>query len=145
MKNRGYLLLFIFLALGFSFSGCATTSQPTPPPVLTELITIDGSLGAAWTWNAKTSFSVNEYVGIGVRWETPSRAITRFAKTTKRDGIVVLERTWNVSVGGRNMRGTHGFTSWRFDQPGNYTVEVYALDSKSNRSNTLIYTFTVTQ
>ena len=136
-------LMLTLMTLGFVLMACATTGsgEPVPPPVLTSFITVTQNNGITQQWVPETSFPETEGINVGIRGDNPGKTnIRQFVFTIKSDGVEVNKFTTNVSIS--NLQFTQYIGSFRFS-PGDYVVEVYAVDRRGNQSNTLSTAFSV--
>jgi hypothetical protein len=144
MKN-GLILAFVVL-LVFGFMACDNgngSSNNGTAPNLTEFITMDGNVTSGWT--EKTTFSTTGKLGVGIKGTDPEQDMTKYFLTFKKNETQVLTAERNAPTGYNNGNFTHLLGSWSQTnaQQGQYSVEIYAIDSKGNKSNTLTANFSV--
>jgi hypothetical protein len=136
MKNKlAWALLAVVLA------GCATLQNPGTAPELTDFAVMLQPDVNNPVWAPQNEFTTFDEIQTGVNGADPDKDIRRFVFTVKRnDGTVFLEKEFTLKIGAASF--THYFGHW-IAPAGAYTVEVYAVDRKGNKSNTLKADFTV--
>jgi hypothetical protein len=136
MKHTLVLVLGVLLVFGFVSCETDAPANLGTPPLLTDFITLTHEDGVAKNWNPASSFPKGHGINVGIKGSDPDKDIQKFVLTfyegeTKLQDV---ERTHSVNgspftqyIGSfpRNIAGT------------DYSVEVYAVDAKGNKSNTL--------
>jgi len=89
----------------------------------------------------RTEFTTAEGINFYISGRDQDKNVRQFVALCKNDaGVVVLNHTWDISINNASFKQGICY----FNEPvGNYTLEVYVVDSKKNRSNTLSTNFTV--
>jgi len=129
-------IVALLAAIGLSMAACGDGSSD-PAPTLTGFITMTEANAIAQQWVPKTSFQAAENIGVGIRGSNPSsQNVERFVITAKKNGVVTDTFTYS----GLSIASGYDFSQFISPlnlDPGNYTLEVYAADSKGNKSNVL--------
>ncbi|MCL2214557.1 MAG: hypothetical protein FWC06_05030, partial [Treponema sp.] len=124
------------------------TQKGTPPPVLTAFVPQMNEDGLFFSkWNPAYIFSENDYIGFGIKFNSPVNNITKTVFKFKNSaGEVIDTREFTSDLNaGNNLTRFYG--SWNTGEIpiGSYTVECSIVDSKGLVSNTLTTAINVTR
>jgi hypothetical protein len=137
MKVKGKLVSFgVLLVFGFVLGSCATLKDPGAAPELVGLY-----MGFHPDVGQITEFTTTDEINFYTSGRDQDRNVRKFVALCKNsEGVVTLNNTWNIPINSTSFDQGIGW----FNLPtGNYTFEVYVVDSKNNTSNTLSTNFTV--
>jgi len=136
-------LLACLLTLSLIFVSCNSDTKDDTVPNLTDFITLTVDDAKIGRWNPKTTFLTTDRIDVAVKGTDSDLNITKLVFTLKKaDGTLVDTRNVPYSI------KDNPFVLFGMGGPvtlpkGNYTAEVYAVDAKNNKSNTLSKSFTV--
>jgi hypothetical protein len=144
MKNRPRAVLsIVFLTVGFALMACVTTGSDNAgtAPVLTDFITVTEKDSIERHWISAAAFTVRDGINVGIKGSDPDMDVIKFILTLKKDNAEVKRFEQNIAENVTEF--TQFMGSFPVHTTGSYTVEVYCVDKKSNRSNVLIAAFEV--
>ena len=137
----GILLIFSCVLVSCD-TGSSSETVPNEPgsnitsgtaPNLTSVI---AGTGNNFTWTSKTKFGVSEPIYLKIEGTDPDKDIIKFMITTQKGNTLVGNYERNVNLIDSPFSYYNG--SWAFSPAGNdWTINVYAIDAKNNKSNTL--------
>lgn len=139
MKNTFNLFAIIALVavIGFSFFACSST--PSNPGSTPELVGLYLSLYP--DVGPRTEFTATDGLCYYIAGRDQDKDVKKAVALCKNDsGIVVLNRTTDIRINSISFNYSIGTYKLAI---GNYTLEVYVIDSKGNISNTLSTDFKV--
>ena len=135
--------LVCLLTLSLIFVSCNSDTKDDTVPNLTDFITLIIADYKNPQWTPKTTFTTSDQIDVGIKGTDSDLNITKLVFTLKKaDGTLVDTRNVPYSI------KDNPFVLFGMGGPvtlpkGNYTAEVYAVDAKNNKSNTLSKSFTV--
>ncbi|GHV86627.1 hypothetical protein AGMMS50230_22350 [Spirochaetia bacterium] len=148
LKFNILVLAFFLLCCSTVLAGNNKDTSPGTAPIITEATTVTNESRWKRIWDPKTSFLHYENMGIAIRGIIdPDKDVTEFVIIVKReDGTLVFEpRIIKKTMKFENFDIFFGL--WSFYVRNNiekYTFEIYCLDKKGNKSNTVTVEVTVT-
>jgi hypothetical protein len=132
-------LLVCLLTLSLIFVSCDSDKKDVPN--LTDFITLATDDAKNGRWVPKTTFLTTDHIEAAVKGTDSDLNVTKFVFTLKKDDGTIVGSTDKAGPAKVNP-----FVAWMgyWTLPkGNYTIEVYAVDAKNNKSNTLSKSITV--
>jgi hypothetical protein len=142
-KKLNFLVMLVcLLALSLVFGSCDNgNSVNGTAPELTDFIVLLIPDVNNPQWQPQNEFTTTDKVQAGIKGTDPDKDVKKFVFTIKRsDGTVFAEKEMDSTP--KDVSFTRYFGSFIFPA-GVYTAEVYAVDSKDNKSNTLTVNVTV--
>jgi hypothetical protein len=144
MKGKLGLIFGVLSVFGFVLAGCATLKAPGSTPELTDFIVLLIPDVENPQWQPQNEFTTTDEVEIGIHGTDVDKDVRIFIFTIRKsDGTLFDDR--EMTPPGDKIE-TISFTRYfgYFTFPvGAYTFEVFAVDAKRNKSNTLKVDFTV--
>ncbi|MDR1804174.1 MAG: hypothetical protein LBQ94_11275 [Treponema sp.] len=144
MKKISVLaMLALVLVFGLAFVGCSSGSNG---PELTEIYVVTrADWEAGNVLNPKTTIAANEQYMIRYIGKAPYEELTGFRIIIKRGATVVSDNERGFTTSTAPIRDNFSFVTGSYVLPaGTYTIDVYVVDTKGNKSNTKTVTLTVT-
>ena len=143
-KISGVAVLALVLVFGLASVGCG---GPDESPQLTEIYVVTrADMDAGNYYNYASTIGASEGFFIRYVGRNLYEDIVRIVITVKRGATVVNFWDWpftNPIPKGGNFLTNAGI--FKIGSAGSYTIEVYVVDAKGNKSNTRTVTLTVTQ
>jgi hypothetical protein len=127
--NKKILLVMLAVALVFGMTACKKPESTVP--VLTD-------------FTLMTRANARDEIGWGIKGNNPGKNIKEYRFTVKQGATVTFEFTRADSITGDPFTFFAGYMPASTFTAGDYTVEIYAVDTEGNESNTLTVSFTIT-
>jgi len=145
MKKTLALVLGVLLVFGFVLVSCSSEDKGTAPTI--TVTTMEVPADNSTPTNPKTTFAINERIGIRFTFTDPDKDAKGYGFTIKRpDGTIASPRSeydfYSVNNGSTSETFTFTRWAWAYGAAGTYTIEAYAYDMKDNKGTTTA-TFTV--
>jgi len=135
-------LLVCLLTLSLIFVSCNSDTKDDTVPNLTDFVTLSTDDAKNQRWNPKTTFLTTERIEAGVKGTDSDFNITKFVFTLKKaDGTLITSAPITISIARNPFTQYMGLRT--IADKGNYIIEIYAVDEKNNKSNTLSKSITV--
>jgi len=133
--------LVCLLTLSLIFVSCNSDTKDDTVPNLTDFITLSTDDAKNQRWNEKTTFLTTDHIEAGIKGTDSDFNITKFVFTIKKaDGTLITSVPLTITIARSPFERYMGY--WTLPK-GNYIIEVYAVDEKNNKSNTLSKSITV--
>ncbi|GHV84826.1 hypothetical protein AGMMS50230_04340 [Spirochaetia bacterium] len=149
-------IMALVLILGTLFSGAVSAKDPEPVvlPVITGITTLTTKTAkrlrdsrASFDYS-QTTFVNGDIPAFVFKGRIGDNAVTKCIVVLKKEGVPVdIGKSSTLKTNiilKENSNFDEGFWGWRqASKPGNYTFEVYIVDSQGNQSNTVSVDFIV--
>jgi len=139
MKKNLALVLGVLLIFGFVLLGCSSEDKGTAPKVVVTTWEVASTASGSSLTIAKTTFKVNETVGIRFTFTDPDKDVKGYGFSIKRaDGSLYISRREydfnQINNGNTSDTFNYWATNTSFNTAGTYTIEAYGYDMKGNKT-----------
>jgi len=154
MKTRNFFLamLVVMLASGFAFISCDSSGNIDPSlPRLLNLFLVSEEDSRNINWRGdRSSFPPGFGINYLLEVQNAENDVVRKVWTLSRGGNIFSEVEGNFlapadprQVPGVDLYTWIGYGRTVITEPGTYRKDIYVVDVKGNRSNTITRTFTI--